>query len=151
MHSTRFHARPSPLTASAQLLASRAAIPKVLLAEDDHEMRRLLLRSLPTHRFKVLEVGSGLSLLDAARRLQRHGVAPDLIVTDVRMPGLDGLDVLKTVRQWGWDMPALIVTAFPDEDVLAKARELGVVRVFGKPFELPELTETVDGLFADGR
>jgi len=79
-------------------------------------------------------------------RLLRESVTTarfDLIVTDVNMPGSSGLDVIGQLRESGDDTPVIVVTAFPQEDIRMRARELGL-RLLAKPFELETLRAAVD-------
>lgn len=64
----------------------------------------------------------------------------DLLVTDVRMPGFSGLDVLTALRRVSVRCPVVLVTAFGDEALHQFARQLGVVAVLDKPFDVNELT-----------
>jgi CheY-like chemotaxis protein len=68
----------------------------------------------------------------------------DLIVSDIRMPGVTALEVVEGVQQYGGLPPIILITAFGDKDTHMRAYELGVAAVFDKPFEF-------DGLLAKAR
>jgi CheY-like chemotaxis protein len=114
----------------------------VLLAEDDHELRWLIAHSLRGDGFEVLEVGDGLALLDRVGSSLLDTLeldAIDLIVTDVRMPGWSGLEVLAGLNSAGCHTPVVLITAFGDHEVHAAGKRLGAAAVLDKPFDLNEL------------
>jgi CheY-like chemotaxis protein/anti-sigma regulatory factor (Ser/Thr protein kinase) len=118
--------------------------PRLLLAEDDDEMRSLLARAFRRAGYEVTACGDGWSLfrvlghcLFLARRDDEARV--DLVVSDVRMPFLTGLRVLEAARQIGVFPPVIVITAFGSEDVHARARALGAAAVVDKPFDVEEL------------
>ena len=67
----------------------------------------------------------------------------DIVISDVRMPGLTGLDVLAILRCANWATPVILITAFGDEATHAEGRELGAVAVFDKPFNVEQLRAAV--------
>ena len=62
-----------------------------------------------------------------------------LLISDIRMPGKNSLDVLAGIRWADWSLPVILITAFADAKTNAEARRLGAAMVFDKPFELKEL------------
>jgi two-component system OmpR family response regulator len=114
----------------------------VLVAEDDPAMRDLFALVLRERGYQVATVSTGselkrlLSVPDPTGRF-------DLIVADVNLPGSSGLDVIDQLRQNGDSTPALIVTAFPRDDVRQRARGLEV-QLLAKPFDLQVLRSAVD-------
>ncbi|MBK8995279.1 MAG: response regulator [Myxococcales bacterium] len=115
----------------------------VLLAEDDRELRELLSSVLRREGFAVTALEDGAKLLDyCADHLGSDGRirGVDLLVSDVRMPGFSGLDVLTALRRVSVRCPVVLVTAFGDEALHQFARQLGVVAVLDKPFDVNELT-----------
>jgi CheY-like chemotaxis protein len=124
------------------------ARPVVLVAEDDPEMRRLLATVLPRWGFDVVLAHDGDELTDRVQRFL-HGTSeerahpPDLIISDVRMPGHSGLSVLEYLREHDGKTPFVVITAFGDASTHAEARRLGAARVLDKPFDLNHLRATV--------
>lgn len=113
----------------------------VLLAEDDPEMRCILGRVLRGFGWRVWEVADGEEMLEFLAVGNGEGgrrKLPDLIVSDIRMPGLSGLQVLESLRRTCWATPVLLITAFGDRDTHAEARRLGAAAVLDKPFSLHE-------------
>lgn len=118
---------------------------RVLVADDDDEMRALLAQTLRDDGYEVVESDNGARAL-LALSLDRNGEGPrgvDLVVTDLRMPGATGLEILVGLRALDWPVPVVLITAFLDEEVEAAARRLGVAAVLSKPFSLTELREAV--------
>jgi CheY-like chemotaxis protein len=115
---------------------------RVVLAEDDAAMRELLAVVLSEAGYQVTTVNDGAELTRSVRDLA-PSARFDLIVTDVNMPGGSGLEIIDQLRQNGDDTPVIVVTAFPQAEVLERAHELGL-RLLAKPFELDTLRAAVD-------
>jgi DNA-binding response OmpR family regulator len=120
--------------------------PHVLLAEDDSDMRDLLTEILCQAGYRVTQAEDGLELFDELRRAHRQAAAPAVIISDVRMPGLTGLEVLDAVRQAGSKVPVILITAFGNDEVCRDAARMGVDAVLIKPFDVEELRTTVTAL-----
>jgi DNA-binding response OmpR family regulator len=120
----------------------REKAPRVLLAEDDVEMRRVIGDALRREGYEVVEATNGKELLGRLVRDQRsrvdRGRTIDLILTDVRLPGCDGLDILELLRGTDPRTPTIVMTAFGDRDTVARAKGLGAV-MLNKPFPLDAL------------
>ena len=103
---------------------------KILIADDDEEMRAWIRLALRQINPVVTEVGTGQDLLD---QLANGGF--DAVVTDVRMPGPDGLRVVAMVRTAGLATPILVITAFPEPSVQRTVARLPSTTLLAKPFE----------------
>lgn len=114
--------------------------PKILLAEDDAELRELLALVLTGAGYQVCQCNDGRQLLQ--RLDQHHNYA--LVISDVRMPGLSGLEVLARQRSNAQSIPFICMTAFGDVQTHGKARRLGAVATIDKPFDLDEMIELVE-------
>jgi DNA-binding response OmpR family regulator len=119
---------------------SAAVAVHVLIAEDDTEMRRLLADALRRSGCEVAEAKDGSQLFAVCSA--GDGPAFDVIVSDQRMPGRTGLDVLADLRRRGWRGAFVLITAFGDAETHAWASRLGAA-VFDKPFDLDELRRRV--------
>jgi len=119
---------------------------RILLAEDDPELRTLLAEALRRDGRQVLEVGNGLVLDDVIRELSAQ--SPDhpheIVISDVRMPGRTGLSVLESHRGCPWCPRFIFMTGFGDEELRDEARGLGAAAVIEKPFEMDELREVLE-------
>jgi CheY-like chemotaxis protein len=125
------------------LRPSKPRAHRVLLAEDDQELRWLIAHSLRGDGFEVVEAADGLDLLDQvgtslSDTLELESI--DLIVSDVRMPGWTGLEVLAGLNSAGCHTPVVLITAFGDPEVHAAGKRLGAAAVLDKPFDLNELS-----------
>ena len=109
---------------------------RVLLADDDRELRHLLATELRKDGFVVTEASTGVEL---RHRLDDGDDPFDLIVTDVRMPGMTGLTVIDGLRNGNprSKTPVILITAFGDAHTHAEAKRLKVV-VLDKPFDLDD-------------
>jgi CheY-like chemotaxis protein len=119
---------------------------RVLLAEDDHDVRFALSRLLEFAGYDVQAVSNGAEMLDvlgASILLERKDPAPDVIITDVRMPGFNGLNIIEGLRATGWTQPVIIISAFGDESLQERVARLGSAQFFAKPFEPDQLERTL--------
>jgi DNA-binding NtrC family response regulator len=109
-------------------------VPRVLLAEDDFEMRRFLSGVLRTDGFEVIAAANRVQLMELV------GLDPpssgrldlDLVISDIRMIGASGLEVLADLRTRSGAPPVILITAFGDPDMHAEAERLGVIAVLDK-------------------
>ena len=107
--------------------------PIVVVIEDDPPIRRFLRTGLSTHGFTVYEADSGRQgIIEAGIR------KPDLIILDLGLPDVDGVEVIKTVREWS-AMPIIILSARSAEQSKIEALDAGADDYLTKPFGLGEL------------
>ncbi len=119
---------------------------RIVVAEDDLEMRSMLVQSLRHDGYDVVEAEDGEDLLSYLLLDQGAGTQTlDLIVSDVRMPGVTGIDMLETLRATDDTTPVILMTAFPDDITRARAEKLGAM-LFDKPFDVDELRLAVAAL-----
>lgn len=119
---------------------------RVVVAEDDMALRSLLSDWLTHMGAEVIEVADGLMLIEQLERYARSSPTNrpfDLVVSDHRMPGAAGAAALRVGRRQGVDVPAVVISAFPDEDLVASAEQDGV-EVLSKPFSARQFLETVE-------
>lgn len=114
---------------------------KILVAEDDPAIRELLTHHLQRERFDVVAVGDGNAALRAARELA------DLVILDVGLPGVDGLDVARTLRREKRDIPIVMLTARTDEIDRIVGFELGADDYVTKPFSPREVVARIKAIF----
>lgn len=117
----------------------------ILLAEDDTELRRLIAHALREAGHAVVEAGNGFELLDRIEAAIAWGEPArppiSLIISDVRMPGMTGIDVLGVLRCAYWATPVILMSAFADATLRGEAWELGAAAVLAKPFAIEELLD----------
>ena len=119
---------------------------RVLVAEDDDAMRGMIANVLHRGGYEVMEVANGADALDLVgdALLGRTSAPPEIVITDVRMPFLSGLQLLTALRALA--IPTIVVTAFPDDHTRELASRLGAAAVLAKPFEIGELYRLVASL-----
>lgn len=117
-------------------------MPKILIAEDEAHILRVMVLWLERHGYEVLEASNGRAALDL---LDRESV--DMIISDVNMPGMDGLELIKAVRDVrGIDVPVILITARCDRDKLSEQMETYRVRLYSKPFVPSRFVADIDRL-----
>lgn len=131
--------------ATPRPVALAASRPRILLAEDDAALRTLLAAALRRQGHAVTEVGDGAGAIADLRPwlAVRRGTPPDAIISDIRMPGAGGLDLLTAVRHARLTMPIILITAFGATDTHAAAHRLGATAVLDKPFAADTLCRLV--------
>jgi FixJ family two-component response regulator len=93
----------------------------------------------------VSAVGTGSALLDvlSSSLLYDPESAPDILLTDVWMPGVSVLKVLEELRRTGWTTPIIVISGFADDEIRSRIRALGRAEFFDKPVEVRDLEEAV--------
>jgi DNA-binding response OmpR family regulator len=107
---------------------------RILVVEDDEEMRSLLKDFIEAEGFEIDSVSNGS---EAFRILVRELF--DLVITDIRMPGLTGLDILPGIKKLQPEAPIIVITAFGSEEVHRRAIERGATAYLEKPLHFHEL------------
>ena len=116
--------------------------PHVLVAEDDWDMRELIVASLRADGYDVTAAGD-LDRLGESVGVDTGPDAVALIVTDNRMPGCTGLELLTALRAARWKTPVILITAFGSAETHRHAASLGATAVLDKPFPLDQLRALV--------
>lgn len=127
--------------------------PHILLIEDDDVMREMLAEALRHAGYQVTECNSASQWLESCvhqaaknRPLDERHDTYDVVVSDIRMPNMSGLDVLRILRVIRCDFicpPTILITAFGNSVTHERARELGAMAVLDKPFPIKYLIEKV--------
>ena len=107
----------------------------VLVADDDNDMRAVVVNALRADGCTTVEARDGEEVLDLLRRAQTDPeLGPDVLLLDVKMPKLSGLGVLEALRVAKWSLPVVVITALSDESIHKVAMGLGAIRLLRKPF-----------------
>ena len=114
---------------------------KVLLVEDEEKLSSLLKNAIGDsfHSFSIAD--DGLDGLEMFKEL-----SPDIVITDIMMPKMTGLEMAKEIKKLDATMPIVILSAFSEADKFLGAIDVGVVKYFIKPFDPDELLEYIDSL-----
>jgi two-component system KDP operon response regulator KdpE len=114
-------------------MTTSAPNPTLLIVEDDAAVRRVLASTLPAHGYRVLEAATGAEgVRDAAQYV------PDLVLLDLGLPDMDGIDVVRAIRKWS-GLPVIVLTARGQEGAKVTALDAGADDYVTKPFGFPEL------------
>ena len=121
----------SPATSRTPPLSGRA---RVLVVDDEPAIRDLLAKTLALAEYEVDLAADGKTALERLR------IVPyDLLITDLRMPGVDGLAVIREGRRLRPDLPVIIITGYSSEASAIEAVNLGVSGYLTKPFRVPRV------------
>lgn len=128
--------------------------PRIVVAEDDAAMRDLLVHALEDQGYTVIESPDGFEALgwyrwSAAER--RFLVDADLVITDFRMPRVDGLELLTAIQQSDCPVPVILLSGFADARLVAAASDLGAAAVLPKPFSMGALLAIVASVLDEER
>ncbi len=112
---------------------------RILIADDESLIRMDLQEMLRNLGYLVVgEAGDGITALKLARELK-----PDLVIMDIRMPGMDGIDAAKTLTEEKI-APVVLLTAYSQKELVDRANEAGVVGYLVKPFKESDLTPAIE-------
>lgn len=114
---------------------------KVLLVEDEKNLARLLKSAIGDQFHSLTIAKDGLEGKDLFTKIH-----PDIIITDITMPKLNGLDMAREIREVNPDIPIIILSAFSDKEKLFDAIDIGITKYFLKPFDPDELLEYIEGI-----
>lgn len=113
-------------------------MPRVLVVDDEPDARELLQEFLTGKGYEVLTASDGEEALQRVKAERPH-----LIFLDVRMPKMDGLEVLKRVREIDQEVGVIMVTAVKEEDIGRQALQLGAFDYITKPLDLKYLEQSL--------
>jgi FixJ family two-component response regulator len=116
-----------------------AGAPVVAVVDDDRSIRVALSSLLRSMDYEV-------RLFDGAQALLREDALSeiDCIITDVQMPGMNGLDMLEALAVRSLEIPAIVITAFPEPAVRQRAGRLGAKAFYSKPFDAADILKQVE-------
>ena len=112
---------------------------KILIIDDERPIRETLEMFLCEKGYKVATSESGEASLELIRKDR-----PDIVVLDLRLPGIDGIAVLRIIRQLSPESVVIVITAYPDKDIFDQAERLGVYSYIVKPIDVAEFEVTID-------
>lgn len=112
---------------------------KVLIVDDQNGIRVLLVEVFSNEGYETFQASNGKLALDIVRK-----ESPDLLLLDMKIPGMDGLDILKHVKQINSDIKVIMMTAYGELDMIKEATQLGALMHFTKPFDIDELRQAVN-------
>jgi excisionase family DNA binding protein len=127
-------ARPTSATPTRTAVPAAGARPRILVVDDEAVIRDLLSKTLALAEYDVDLAPDGRHALERLRIIPY-----DLVITDLKMPGIDGLTVIREARRLKADIPVIIITGFSSEASAIEAVNLGVSGYLTKPFRVPRV------------
>jgi excisionase family DNA binding protein len=121
-------------SAAATRSTAGTSRPRVLVVDDEESIRDLLVKTLALAEYDVDVAADGRSAIE---RMRLHSY--DLLIADLKMPGVDGLTVIREARRYRSDLPVLIITGYSTESSAIEAVNLGVTGYLTKPFRVPQV------------
>jgi len=135
LDSQRLRGTRSPSAAPAPMRpAPGNSRPRVLVVDDEASIRDLLSKTLALAEYDVDVAPDGRSALERMRMYPY-----DLLIADLKMPGMDGLSVIREAKRYKADLPVIIITGFSTEASAIEALNLGVAGYLTKPFRVPQV------------
>jgi two-component system chemotaxis response regulator CheY len=119
---------------------------RVLIIDDEAEIRRNLTVGLTQEGYTAVACPDGISAIHELNQARDKGVTYDYLVTDIFMPDIDGLKILKVIKIQYPDLPVLVITGFGDESLKMTALSEYNTGYLDKPFEIPDLVKALEDL-----
>ena len=112
---------------------------KVLIVDDQNGIRILLMEVFSSEGYTTFQASNGKLALEIVRK-----ESPDLVLLDMKIPGMDGLEILKHVKAINRDIKVIMMTAYGELDMIKEATDLGALMHFTKPFDIDEMRMAVN-------
>ena len=122
---------------------------KILIVDDEQSLLESLTINLTAFGHQVASANTGYKALELLKSSIKQGDDINLLVTDLKMPKMDGMELLRSVRSLVPLLPAILMTAYDDGSVQKELTLLGGCRYIKKPFGPDELIQTISKVFAE--
>ncbi len=111
---------------------------KILIVDDQYGIRILLNEVFQKEGYQTYQAANGFQAIDIVKKDR-----PDLVILDMKIPGMDGIEILKRVKEIDKDIKVILMTAYGELDMIQEAKELGALSHFAKPFDIDEIRKAV--------
>lgn len=111
---------------------------KLLIVDDQYGIRLLLHEIFKKEGYEVFQAANGFQAIDIVVK-----DCPDLVILDMKIPGMDGVEILKRIKEINKEIKVILMTAYGELDIIEEAKKLGALRYFPKPFDIDEIKEVV--------
>jgi len=111
---------------------------KILIVDDQFGIRILLNEVLQKEGYDTFQAANGVQALEIVKE---H--SPDLVLLDMKIPGMDGIEILKRMKVIDEDIRVIIMTAYGELDMIQQAMDLGALTHFAKPFDIDDIRVAV--------
>jgi two-component system, response regulator, stage 0 sporulation protein F len=118
---------------------------RLLIVDDQVGIRILLLEVFATEGYDTFQAANGRAALDIVRNHR-----PDLVLLDMKIPGMDGLEILKQIKEHDRMIKVIMMTAYGELDMIKEATDLGALMHFTKPFDIDEMRLAVNMQMGEG-
>lgn len=112
---------------------------RLLIVDDQYGIRMLLKEVFRRENYVTFEVDNGRAAIDIVQRERPH-----LVLLDMKIPGMDGIQILKRMKQVEPDVRVIMMTAYGELEMIKEAASLGALSYFTKPFDIDELCQVVN-------
>jgi len=112
---------------------------KILVVDDQYGIRVLLYEVFGKEGYDTFQAANGKQALEIV-----VNESPDLVILDMKIPGMDGLEILKEIKKINKEIKVIMMTAYGELDMIKEATELGAITHFTKPFDIDELRLAVN-------
>ena len=111
---------------------------KILIVDDQFGIRILLNEVFQKEGYQTFQAANGIQALDILKNQD-----PDLVLLDMKIPGMDGIEILKRMKVIEPDIRVIIMTAYGELDMIQEAKNLGAITHFAKPFDIDDIRAAV--------
>ncbi|NSL52111.1 response regulator [Calidifontibacillus erzurumensis] len=111
---------------------------KLLIVDDQYGIRILLNEVFQKEGYETYQASNGVQALEIVEQNR-----PDLVLLDMKIPGMDGIEILKRLKEFDQSIEVFIMTAYGELDMIQQAKDLGARTHFAKPFDIDEIREAV--------
>lgn len=111
---------------------------KILVVDDQYGIRVLLCEILQKDGYKMFDAANGVQALKIVDQEK-----PDLVLLDMKIPGMDGLEILKRIKADNPQVDVIMMTAYGELNLINEAMSLGAITHFAKPFDIDDIREVI--------
>jgi len=111
---------------------------KILVVDDQYGIRILLTEVLQKEGYQSFQAANGFQAIEITQR-----ESPDLVLLDMKIPGMDGIEILKRLKEIDPAIKVIIMTAYGELDMIQEAKDLGALTHFAKPFDIDEIRQAI--------
>ncbi|MBT2573042.1 sporulation initiation phosphotransferase Spo0F [Bacillus sp. ISL-51] len=111
---------------------------KILIVDDQYGIRILLNEVFNKEGYQTFQAANGIQALDIVTKER-----PDLVLLDMKIPGMDGIEILRRMKMIDDSIRVIIMTAYGELDMIQESKELGALTHFAKPFDIDEIRDAV--------
>lgn len=117
---------------------------KILIVDDQQGIRLLLNEVFKKEGYETYLAANGF---EAIHHIKNINI--DCMLLDMKIPGMNGIEILQAIQQLGREMPIIMMTAYAEVELIEQAKTLGATRFFAKPFDIFEVRKTVNEMFSE--